>query len=329
MGKGCSGFQPRRRNRNWWEEKMRGNLNRLEQFSRTPGAGAFFSSGCCPLHATRATRPDRRFAFPAVKEDPRRGGTGLRVGRRQAAAPPPGAGRRALPPLPARRGAAAGPNGPRARPPRPARPASDPRGLPLISPLPSERGARRSRAANQEPGLPRSAHPVGEAGAGGGGCRGAGGGAAGTGRGQSCGHQRRRCRRRRRHHRADPRFCRSFLRRFTFAARSRDIMPKRKSPEGAEGKDAAKVTKQEPTRRSARLSAVFGFQVVLKPAPPKPEPKPRKTTKKEPGTKANKGAKGKKDEKQEAAKEGTTPSENGENKAEEAQKTESVGDKNE
>uniref|UniRef100_A0A8C0VEQ4 High mobility group nucleosome-binding domain-containing protein 3 n=1 Tax=Cyanistes caeruleus TaxID=156563 RepID=A0A8C0VEQ4_CYACU len=69
------------------------------------------------------------------------------------------------------------------------------------------------------------------------------------------------------------------------------------SPEGAEGKDAAKVTKQEPTRRSARLSA--------KPAPPKPEPKPRKTTKKEPGTKASKGAKGKKDEKQEAAKEGS------------------------
>ncbi|XP_062428803.1 high mobility group nucleosome-binding domain-containing protein 3 isoform X2 [Rhea pennata] len=96
-------------------------------------------------------------------------------------------------------------------------------------------------------------------------------------------------------------------------------MPKRKSPEGAEGKDAAKVTKQEPTRRSARLSAVVEMWLRLcerKPAPPKPEPKPRKTTK-EPGTKANKGAKGKKDEKQEAAKEGTTPSENGENKAEE------------
>lgn len=42
---------------------------------------------------------------------------------------------------------------------------------------------------------------------------------------------------------------------------------------------------------------------------------------KEPGAKANKGAKGKKDEKQEAAKEGTTPSENGENKAEEVLST--------
>ncbi|XP_055965700.1 high mobility group nucleosome-binding domain-containing protein 3 isoform X2 [Sorex fumeus] len=87
-------------------------------------------------------------------------------------------------------------------------------------------------------------------------------------------------------------------------------MPKRKSLENTEGKDGSKVTKQEPTRRSARLSS--------KPAPPKSEPKPRKTpTKKEPGTKVNKGAKGKKEEKQEAGKEGTAPSENGETKAEE------------
>uniref|UniRef100_A0A8D1VFR0 High mobility group nucleosome-binding domain-containing protein 3 n=1 Tax=Sus scrofa TaxID=9823 RepID=A0A8D1VFR0_PIG len=82
------------------------------------------------------------------------------------------------------------------------------------------------------------------------------------------------------------------------------------------------MPKRKPTRRSARLSA--------KPAPPKPEPKPRKTSaKKEPGTKMNKGAKGKKEEKHEAGKEGTAPSENGETKAEEAQKTESVANEGE
>ncbi|XP_006878473.1 PREDICTED: LOW QUALITY PROTEIN: high mobility group nucleosomal binding domain 3 [Chrysochloris asiatica] len=87
-------------------------------------------------------------------------------------------------------------------------------------------------------------------------------------------------------------------------------MPKRKSPENSEGKDGSKVTEREPMRRSARLSA--------KPTPPKPEPKPRKTSaKKEPGAKINKGPKGKKEEKQEAGKEGTAPSENGETKPEE------------
>uniref|UniRef100_A0A8C9G7J7 Uncharacterized protein n=1 Tax=Pavo cristatus TaxID=9049 RepID=A0A8C9G7J7_PAVCR len=112
--------------------------------------------------------------------------------------------------------------------------------------------------------------------------------------------------------------------------------------------DVIRLTKGQPTKMLDELSthAVSMPMFVI-------------FCQKEPGTKANKGAKGKKDEKQEAAKEGTTPSENGENKAEEcffncsafqtliagappstlsvkgqietvkAQKTESVGDKNE
>ncbi|XP_026092749.1 high mobility group nucleosome-binding domain-containing protein 3 [Carassius auratus] len=85
-------------------------------------------------------------------------------------------------------------------------------------------------------------------------------------------------------------------------------MPKRKSPEGAEAKDATKVTKKEPTRRSERLSS--------KPGPPKPEPKAKKTAAKKPSNdKAIKekkgGAKGKKEEKESA------PTANGETKPEE------------
>ncbi|KAM3603229.1 uncharacterized protein V6R79_018899 [Siganus canaliculatus] len=83
-------------------------------------------------------------------------------------------------------------------------------------------------------------------------------------------------------------------------------MPKRKSPEGPEGKEASKVTKQEPTRRSERLSA--------KPAPPKPEVKPKKAIVKkvadDKGVKAKKGGpKGKRDD---------GPAHNGDTKTNEA-----------
>ncbi|XP_077567195.1 high mobility group nucleosome-binding domain-containing protein 3 isoform X1 [Stigmatopora nigra] len=55
-------------------------------------------------------------------------------------------------------------------------------------------------------------------------------------------------------------------------------MPKRKSPESSEGKDSSKVTKQEPTRKSERLSAkpAPSKPEPPKPAPSKPEPKAKK-----------------------------------------------------
>lgn len=82
-------------------------------------------------------------------------------------------------------------------------------------------------------------------------------------------------------------------------------MPKRKSQENSEGKDAPKVTKQEATRRSERLSA--------RPVLPKPEAKPKKAIVKkvadDKGAKAKKGgAKGKKDD---------GPAQNGETKTNE------------
>uniref|UniRef100_A0A452TZ72 High mobility group nucleosome-binding domain-containing protein 3 n=1 Tax=Ursus maritimus TaxID=29073 RepID=A0A452TZ72_URSMA len=89
--------------------------------------------------------------------------------------------------------------------------------------------------------------------------------------------------------------------------------PQRKSPENTEGKDGSQATKQETTRPSARLPA--------KPAPPKPEPKPRKTSApKEPGRKTNTGTERKEGE-HDTGKDGPAPSENGETKAGGAQKT--------